>query len=66
MYRADLETAPPPAIRARQLVRRNALFDAILPQNQFYARKYGRLKTPFDWDGFAALPFTTKAELVED
>lgn len=66
MYRPDLETAPPPAIRSRQLARLNALVDAILPHNRFYARKFGRLKTPLDWDGFAALPLTTKAEVVAD
>jgi phenylacetate-CoA ligase len=66
MYRLDLETAEPDLLRERQLARLNALLSAILPGNAFYARKYGALASPLSWEEFYALPFTTKAELVED
>jgi phenylacetate-CoA ligase len=66
VHKEDLETATPDATRARQLDRFNALLDEILPANRFYARKLAGIEPPIDWETFAALPFTTKAELVED
>ena len=66
MHREDLEIASPDVTRAGQLDRFNALLAEILPQNRFYAAKFGGLKPPVDWATFADLPFTTKAELVED
>jgi phenylacetate-CoA ligase len=66
VYRPDLETAPPDAIRRRQLARLNELLAAILPQNAFYATKFGALQLPITWEAFRVLPFTTKAELVAD
>jgi phenylacetate-CoA ligase len=66
MYRRDLETAPRQVIRQRQLLLLNQLLDRILPRNRFYAAKLGNVKLPVTWESFAALPFTTKAELVDD
>ncbi len=66
MYRPDLEVAAPDEIRRRQLARLNELVAAILPQNAFYARKFGALAPSLTWDAFRRLPFTTKAELVAD
>ena len=66
MYRRALETAPAPAIRARQLERLNRLLTDILPRNRFYAAKFGAARRRISWDDFAALPFTTKSELVAD
>ena len=39
-----------------------ALFDEILPRNPFYARKFAG----FSPEDFPSLPFTTKAELIEN
>jgi len=66
VYRADLETAAPDASRDRQLARLNDLLSQVLPQNAFYARKFGRLTLPLSWAAYRALPFTTKADLVAD
>jgi len=66
MYRTDLETAPPEMMSERQLVRLNTLLSRALPGNAFYGKKYGALSSPLSWDEFYALPFTTKAELVDD
>lgn len=66
MHRRDLEAAPPPAIRERQLGRLNALLGVILPRNRFYATKLGPLAAPISWQAFRSLPFTNKAELVAD
>ncbi len=66
MYRPDAETAPPELIRRRQLARFEDLLREILPQNAFYARKLGALPPVIGWEAFQRLPFTTKAELVED
>lgn len=66
MYRPDLETAAPKLIRDRQLERLNSLLGEVLPRNQFYARKLGRLGLPITWEEFRALPFTSKSELRAD
>jgi len=66
MYRPDLETAAPHVIRRRQLAAFNALLARTLPLNRFYAAKLGKVAPPMTWEAFTALPFTTKAELVED
>ena len=66
LHRTDLETARPEETRERQLERFNLLLAEILPRNRFYAAKFGSLTPPLDWIEFAALPFTTKAELVTD
>ena len=66
MYRPDLETASPEMIRERQLARLTALLARVLPDNAFYARKYGALRSQISWDEFSGLPFTTKADLVQD
>ena len=66
MYRPDLEAAPPDVIRDRQLARLNDLLSAVLPQNAYYARRFGEVKRPISWAEFHALQFTTKADLVAD
>jgi phenylacetate-CoA ligase len=62
----DHETLSPERVRERQLERLNELLARILPANRFYAGRFGALRLPLDWDGFHALPFTTKRELVAD
>ena len=66
MYRPDAETASPELIRRRQLARFEDLLREILPANAFYAKKLGALPPAVSWEAFQRLPFTTKAELVED
>jgi phenylacetate-CoA ligase len=65
-HRPALETCPADRLRQHQLERLNALLKEVLPANAFYARRFGRIDEPITWDGFHALPFTTKAELVAD
>jgi phenylacetate-CoA ligase len=49
----------------RQLQRFNALIEAILPANRFYAEKLAGLKWPMaSLDEFSELPFTFKDELA--
>jgi phenylacetate-CoA ligase len=56
-----------PAETARgQLARLNGLLEAVLPRNRFYADRLGSLTLPLSWDDFRRLPFTSKADLVED
>lgn len=66
MYRPDLETASPAALRDLQLKRLRALFAHVLPANAFYRDRLRDVPAEIDWAGFERLPFTTKAELVED
>jgi phenylacetate-CoA ligase len=66
MFRPDLETAMPEAIRAHQLARLTRLLDRILPANRFYAHKLQGLRRPVDWDAFREIPFTAKQDLVDD
>ena len=66
IYRPEAEKAPPERIRERQLARFDELRRRILPANAFYARKLGTLAPQIGWREFQELPFTTKAELVED
>jgi phenylacetate-CoA ligase len=57
------------AITARQAGRLRAMLAAVLPANRFYARKFAGLDLPADGplaDLLGRLPFTTKAELIED
>lgn len=58
-------TAAPTDLRVAQLARVRALLAAVLPANPFYARKLGSAAVHSP-DDFAALPFTTKAELTAD
>jgi len=66
MYEKALERAAPDARAEHQLGRLNGLLQEILPVNRFYAAKLGTLPYDLGWDGFRSLPFTRKAELVED
>ncbi len=66
MFRPELETAAPGEMRRHQLARLNELLHEVLPRNRFYARKYGALAVPIDFETFSRLPFTTKPEFVAD
>jgi phenylacetate-CoA ligase len=66
VYRPDIETAAPEAIRDAQLARLNSLLSDILPHNRFYARRLGVVCPPISWSEFQQFPFTTKADLVAD
>lgn len=66
LYRPELETAAPEAIRDAQLTRLNDLLSRVLPYNPFYAAKAGTTRVPVSWAAFERFPFTTKAELVSD
>lgn len=66
LYRPELETAAPEAIRDGQLARLNSLLSRVLPSNAFYAKRLGPTHPPVSWADFERFPFTTKADLVED
>jgi phenylacetate-CoA ligase len=66
MIYADLERAPPEAIRAHQLARLNALAAAIRDRNGFYAAAFAAAPRELDWTAFAALPTVDKRALVDD
>src|SRR5690242_16960655 len=64
------ETLPRAELERLRCERLTALVQAILPSNEFYARKFAAagltaedVRTPTD---LKRLPFTTKAELVAD
>ncbi|HEY7058974.1 MAG TPA: AMP-binding protein [Vicinamibacterales bacterium] len=44
----------------------NDLLAAILPRNRFYARTFRGIDLPVDWQTFARLPLTSKADLIAD
>jgi len=67
----DLETLAPGALRDHQWSRFTRLARAIVPANPFVTRKWraAGIAGPDDlrgWEDFHRLPFTRKAELVED
>jgi phenylacetate-CoA ligase len=70
-YDRALETASPDALAARQWQRLRAMAGELIGANAFVTRKWREagvtsaddLRT---WDDFLRLPFTRKAELVED
>ena len=66
LYRPELETAAPEAIRNAQLARLNDLLSRVLPSNSFYAAKAGTTRIPVSWTDFERFPFTTKGDLVAD
>src|SRR5262245_23260505 len=66
MYRRELETAAPAAIRDHQIARLNRLLDRILPANRFIASRLAGIPRPLGWDEFRDVPLTTKADLAED
>jgi phenylacetate-CoA ligase len=64
---ADAWTSTRAALAARQRARLQALVETVAGRNPFYARKLAGLDpAALARDGLAALPFTTKAELVAD
>jgi hypothetical protein len=66
LYRPELETAAPEAIRNAQLARLNDLLSRVLPCNSFYTAKAGTTRIPVSWADFERFPFTTKGDLVAD
>jgi phenylacetate-CoA ligase len=63
--RREIETYDRPALERYQLQRLIELFDAILPDNQFYREKFSGLSTPWKTiRDLAVLPFTFKEELL--
>src|SRR5688572_23711263 len=64
------ECLDPHERRSRQAARLSRLIDAVYGRNAFYTRKLdaaaSRPDSFRDLDDLAALPFTTKAELVDD
>ena len=61
--RRRLESLPPEELEAHQLRRLNELLAAMLPHNQFYARKLGDRRQLDSLDELDQLPFTFKEEL---
>jgi phenylacetate-CoA ligase len=60
------ETLERSELRALQLRRIGVLLDEVLPNNRFYARKFGPRPRLASWGDFEALPFTTKPEIAVD
>lgn len=64
-HRRRLESLDRTALAAHQLSRLNDLLDAILPANQFYAKKLASVPHRLDsLDQLAEFPFTSKEELL--
>jgi phenylacetate-CoA ligase len=60
-----MQAMPAEQLATHQLARLNALFDAILPDNQFYADKLGHLQRPLtSLEQLAEIPYTHKEELL--
>jgi phenylacetate-CoA ligase len=66
MHDPALERVHPQARAEHQLRRLNGLMQEILPVNRFYAERLPALAYDLGWDDFHALPFTRKADLVDD
>lgn len=64
-FRPDLETAAPAVLREHQLARLSHLLATVLPANVFYGRRLKATGT-VGWDDYAAIPFTSKGDLVDD
>ena len=65
--RRQMEALSTDALANHQLQRLNALLDAILPHNRFYAEKLGQVARPIEsLEQFGELPFTFKDELVSN
>jgi phenylacetate-CoA ligase len=67
----ELERLAPERLREEQWRRLRALVREVFPANRFVHRKWAaagvsRADDVEDWGAFARLPFTTKAELVDD
>jgi phenylacetate-CoA ligase len=63
--RRRLESLDPRALERHQLARLNALFDRILPANEYYATKLADIERPLkSLEDLAALPFTFKEGLL--
>ncbi len=70
-YDERLETLPGEALRAHQWARVRGLAREIFPANPFIARKWreaglASAEELSGWEAWGRLPFTRKAELVED
>lgn len=63
--RSRLEALDRPDLEAYQIARLNALLEAVLPGNRFYATQLAAFKPPLRAIGeLAALPFTFKEQLL--
>jgi phenylacetate-CoA ligase len=62
----DTETLDRVGLRHLQQRRLGELLDEVLPDNAFYARKFGARRHVETWDEFRTLPFTTKTEIAAD
>lgn len=63
--RRRLEALDGPALEEHQLARLNALLEAILPHNRFYAEKLAGIQCPLaSLDQLNSLPLTHKDELI--
>lgn len=63
--RRKLESLSRDALNELQLRRMNEMLTAVLPQNRFYAEKFGSQLPPLQsLDQLAELPLTTKNELI--
>jgi phenylacetate-CoA ligase len=66
LFDPALESVDRAGLARHQLSRLQALLDETVPSNAFYTRKLGRTPRVASLDELTSLPFTTKAELVED
>lgn len=62
--RRRLESLPAQSLQAHQLAKLNALLEAILPANQFYAQKLGPARRLESLAELEQLPYTYKEELL--
>src|SRR5688572_24374702 len=63
--RQRTQKMPAEELAAHQLARLNALLDAILPANRFYADKLGHLSRPLlSLEQLGEIPYTHKEELL--
>jgi phenylacetate-CoA ligase len=60
------ETLDRAGLTSHQLNRLRALLDEVVPSNAFYTRKLGGRPTIDSLDDLQRLPFTSKAELMDD
>ncbi|MDQ3810234.1 MAG: phenylacetate--CoA ligase family protein [Chloroflexota bacterium] len=65
-FDAATETLDRAAVQALQLAKLNDLLGEVLPANSFYAARLGGSRRVGAWEELRALPFTTKADIVED
>jgi phenylacetate-CoA ligase len=63
--RRRIQKLDPQSLKQHQLARFNQLVDAILPRNQFYAKKLSGVTLPLErLDQLSGIPFTFKEEVL--